>query len=130
MISLCSPRTDLLCDPDEDSFRSADIAESVDVFKIHDFIDYRSTKLPESGERVIDILDGKHYAQISQRVYRSGAVVRCDGGCVKARELDSTMAVGSAHHRNFDALAPHSRDTAGPFPFDRHAALQGQAEFS
>jgi hypothetical protein len=39
------------------------------------------------------------------------------------------VAVGGAHHGDFDALAAHSCNAAGPFFFDRHAAFKGKAEF-
>jgi hypothetical protein len=38
------------------------------------------------------------------------------------------VAVGSAHHGDLDALAAHSRDAAGPFAFDGHAALERKTE--
>jgi len=44
-----------LGEPDENSFRTPDVAEPVDVFVIDDFINYRRTELAEQGEGVVDV---------------------------------------------------------------------------
>src|SRR6185503_19779363 len=119
---------ELLGEPDKNSFGTPDVAEPVDVFVVDDFIDNRRTELAEPSERVVDVLDGEHDAQVSQRVHGGCAVIGRDGGSVEARELDAAVAVGGAHHGDLEALAAHSGDAAGPFAFDGHAALEGQAE--
>jgi hypothetical protein len=50
-------------------------------------------------------------------------------GGVEAREFKAAMAVGGAHHGDFDALPTHSGDSSGPFAFDGHAAFEGKAKF-
>src|SRR5918994_1382288 len=120
---------ELLGEPDENSFGTADVAEPVDVFVIDDFIDHRRAELAEPGEGVVDVLDGEHDAQVSQRVHGSCAVIGRDGGGVEARELEAAVAVRGAHHGDLDALAAHSGDAAGPFTFNGHAAFEGKAEF-
>jgi hypothetical protein len=57
---------ELLGEPDENSFRTPDVAEPVDVFVIDDFINHRRTELTEPGEGVVDVLDCEHDAQVSQ----------------------------------------------------------------
>ena len=118
----------LLGEPDENSFGTPDVAEPVDVFVIDDFIDDRRTELAEPGERVVDVLDGEHDAQVSQRVHWGCAVIGRDSRDVEARELEAAMAVGGAHHGDLDALAAHSGDAAGPFAFDGHSAFEREAE--
>src|SRR5262245_24906673 len=120
---------ELLGEPDENAFGTTDVAEPVDVFVIDDFIAHRRTQLAEPGERVIDVLDGEHDAQIPQRVDGGCAVIGRDGGGVEARELEAAVAVGGAHHGDLDALAAQSGDAAGPFTFDGHPAFEGKAEF-
>src|SRR5688572_2612739 len=119
---------ELLGEPDENFFGTPNVAEPVDVFVIDDFIDHRRTELAEPGEGVVDVLDGEHDAQVSQRVNGGCAVIGRDGGGVEARELDAAVAVGGAHHGDLDPLAAHSGDAAGPFAFDGHAAFERKAE--
>src|SRR6185503_3505617 len=119
---------ELLGEPDENSFGTSDVAEPVGVFVIDDFIDHRRTELAEPAERVVEVLDGEHDAQVSQRVYGGCAVIGRDGGSVEPRELEAAVAVGGAHHGDLDALAAQSGDAAGPFAFDGHAAFEGKAE--
>src|SRR5690606_39094347 len=97
------------------SFGTPDVAEAVDVFVVDHFIDHRRTALAEPGEGVVEVLDGEHDAQVSQRVHGGCAVIGRDGGGVEARELEAAMTVGRAHHGDLDALATHAGDAAGPF---------------
>jgi hypothetical protein len=121
---------ELLGEPDENSFGTPDVAEPVDVFVIDNFIDQHRTELAEPGECVVDVLNGEHYALVSQRVHRSCAVIGLDGGSVEAREFDAAVAVRGAHHSDLDTLPAHTGDAAGPFSIDRHSAFEGKAEFS
>ena len=57
---------ELLREPDENALGSPNIAEPVNVFVIDDLIDYGRTEFGEAGERVVDVVDGKHNAQVSQ----------------------------------------------------------------
>ena len=61
---------ELLGAPDEDSFGAPNVAEPVDAFEIDDFIDHRRPKLTEPSERVVNVLDGEHDAQVAERVHR------------------------------------------------------------
>src|SRR5689334_6090632 len=104
---------ELLGEPDEDSLGTPDVAEPVDAFVVHDFIDHRRAELAEPGEGVVEVLDGEHDAQVPQRVHRGCAVIGRDGGGVEARELEAAVAVGGEHHGDLDALAAHAGDAAG-----------------
>src|SRR5690606_26751030 len=90
----------LFGEPDENSFGTPDVAEPVDAFVIDHLIDQRRAKLAEPGEGVVDVLDGEHDSQVSQRVHGGSAVIGRDGGSVEARELEAAMTVGGAHHRD------------------------------
>jgi hypothetical protein len=57
-------------------------------------------------------------------------VIGDDSRPEKSGELEPAMAVGGAHHRDFDALIPQSGDTSGPFAFDRPAAFEFEAELA
>jgi hypothetical protein len=48
---------------------------------------------------------------------------------VEARKLQTAVAVGGAHHGDFDALVMQSGDAARPIAPDGHAAFEGQAKF-
>lgn len=50
-------------------------------------------------------------------------------GRIKAAQFQAAVAIGRAHHGNFNALATHPRDTAGPFAIDGHSALKAKAQF-
>ncbi len=54
---------ELLCQPDEKSFRPADVAEPIGVFVLDDFAaDQPRTMIRQPGERVVDVVDGKHHS--------------------------------------------------------------------
>src|SRR5262245_65516757 len=106
-----------LGEPDQNSFGAPYVAEPVDAFVIDDFIDHRRAELAEPREGVVDVIDGEHHAQISQRVDRGCAVIGHDGGGIEARELEAAVAVRRAQHGDLDTLAAHSGDAAGPFAF-------------
>jgi len=57
---------ELLGEANENSFGTPDIAKSVDVFIVDDFIDHCRPELAEPGESVVDVLDGEHDAQVPQ----------------------------------------------------------------
>jgi hypothetical protein len=54
---------EFLSEPNEKSFRPADIAEPIRVFVLdHAAADELRTVLPEPGERVVDVVYGEHDA--------------------------------------------------------------------
>jgi len=48
----------------------------------------------------------------------------------EAGELDPAVAVRRAHHGDLNALIAQSRDTSGPFSFDRRPTFELEAEFA
>lgn len=54
--------SELLSEPDENPFGTADVAESVDTLIVDDFIHYGRTELAKARESVIKVLDSKHDA--------------------------------------------------------------------
>src|SRR5690606_34721785 len=82
----------------------------------------------DAGERVINVVDGEHDAQVSQRVHRRHAMVGRNGRSVETRQLEATVTVGRAQHRDLDALAVQARDAPGPVALDGHAALEHETE--
>ena len=53
---------DLLGEPDENSFGTPDVAEPIRVFVLDHFADELRAALAETGERVVDVVDGEHDA--------------------------------------------------------------------
>lgn len=85
---------ELLGEPDENSFGTPDVAELEDVFVIDDFIDHRRAELAEPGEGVVNVVDGEHDAQVSQRVHGGCAVIGDDGRGVEARSAEASAPTG------------------------------------
>ena len=57
---------ELLRKADEEPLRPADIAEPIGVFVLDDIAaDELRTVLPEPGERLVDVVDGEHDAQVA-----------------------------------------------------------------
>ena len=53
---------ELLSEPDEDSFGAPDVAEPIRVFVLSHFADEFRAAFTETGERIVDVLHGKHHA--------------------------------------------------------------------
>ncbi|MFM0344750.1 hypothetical protein P0D96_11620 [Paraburkholderia sp. RL17-347-BIC-D] len=52
----------LLSEPDEDSFGAPVVAEPIRVFVLSHFADEFRAAFTETGERIVDVLHGKHDA--------------------------------------------------------------------
>src|SRR4030095_1713929 len=115
---------------DEKSLRPADVAEPIRIF-ISDYLAYElRTALAEPLQRVVDVVHGEHDAQVAESVHRGVSVIRDDRRGEKAGELEPSVAVRRAHHRNLDALIAKSSDTSGPFSFDRGSPFELEAELA
>ena len=57
-------------------------------------------------------------------------MIRDGGWPDETRELEPTVAVRRAHHRNLDALIAQSSDTSCPFSFDRGPPFEIEAELA
>ena len=65
--SLCETRrsAEFLGESDEKPFRSADVAEPVDVLILDYFADELRAALPEPFKRVVDVVHGEHDAEVA-----------------------------------------------------------------
>jgi hypothetical protein len=57
---------EFLGDPDEKSFRAAEVAEPVRVFILDDFAYELRAARAESFKRVVDVVHGEHDAEVAQ----------------------------------------------------------------
>lgn len=105
-------------EPDEEPFRSADVAEPIRILILDNFAYELRAAVEKPSKRLVDVVHGEHDSEVSKRVYWSGAVI-CDGSrCEEAGELDTAVAIRRTHHSNLDALAGQAGDTSRPFSFD------------
>src|SRR5512143_2278106 len=95
---------ELLGEPDEKSFRAADVAEPVRVFVLDHFADELRAALQEPGERLVDVVHREHDAQVAERVYRGVPVIGDYRWGEKARDLEPAVAVWGDHQGNLDEL--------------------------
>src|SRR3954463_9390849 len=85
---------ELLGEPDEQSFGSADVAEPIRVLVLNHLAHELRATLDEPGERLVDVVHGEHDAEVAERVHRSVPVI-CDGRRgEKARELEPAVPIG------------------------------------
>src|SRR5712672_3542781 len=68
-------RTELLGEPDEKSFGTADVAEPIRLFVLNHFADELRATLAEPGEGVVDVVHSEHDAQVAECVYRGVPVI-------------------------------------------------------
>jgi hypothetical protein len=119
-----------LGESDEKSFGSADIAEPIRILIPDDFSYELRASPAKPGKRLVDVIHGKHDAEVAQGVYRGVAVVRDDRRREEAGQLETTVPVRRAHHRDLDALIGESGDTAGPLSFDQGPPFKLKTEVS
>lgn len=123
------PRSaEFLRESDEKPFRAADVAEAIDVLVLHDLADKLRAALSKSLERIVDVINREHDAQVPCCVDRGVSVIRHDRRSDKARELKPAVTIRRAHHGHFDALIAQSSHTPGPFSFDRGPPFELEAE--
>jgi integrase len=121
----------LLGEPDENTFRPADVAEPVRVFVLdHVTTDQLRTVLAEPGERLVDVVHCEHDAEVPQSVHRGFAVICDNVRREKVREFEPAVAVRRAHHGDLDALVAEAGDTPCPLPFDVGSPFEFEAEFA
>src|SRR3954470_14905943 len=72
---LASVSADPLGEPDEDALGASDVAEPIDVLVLDDLVDELGTMLSEPGERVAEVVDGEHDAEIAERVHGGRSVI-------------------------------------------------------
>src|SRR6185503_9472214 len=121
---------EFLGESDEKPLRPADVAEPIRAFVLDNFAHELRAALAEPLERLVDVVDGEHDAQVAQRVDRGGPVIRDGGRHEKPGELEPAVSVRRAHHGHLDALIAQSRDTSGPLSFDRALPFEIEAELA
>src|SRR3954464_1579518 len=122
------PLADLLGEPDEKSFGPPDVAEPIHVFVLDHFTDELRAVLAEPGERVVNVVQGEHDAEVAESVHRSVPVIGDRLGREKSRELEAAVAVRRAHHGDLDALVTQSSDAPCPLSFDHSSPFELEAE--
>src|SRR6185503_19440479 len=119
---------ELLGEPDEESFGSADVAEPIRVLVLDHFANELRAARAEPGERRVDIVHGEHDAEVAERVHRGVPVIGDCRRSEKARELEPAVAIGRDHHGDLDALEAQSGDAPGPVSFDRGSPFECEAK--
>ena len=119
----------LFGEPDEQTPRSADVAEAIRVFVLHHLVaDELRTTGAKPRQRVVEVVDGEHDAQVAESVHRRVPVIGDHRWLQELRELQPSVAVRCAHHRDLDALVTQSGDPSGPRSLDRAAPFELETE--
>src|SRR4051812_39636288 len=66
---------ELLGEPDENPFGTPDVAEPIHVFILDHFADGFRAAFAESGEGIVDVLNGEHDAQVAESVHWGAAEI-------------------------------------------------------
>src|SRR5215211_6778506 len=119
---------EFLGEADQKSFGSPYVAEPVHVFVLNHFVDELCAVFAEPGERIVDVVNGKHDTQVAQSVDGSLPVVSGHRRSDKSRKLESALAVRRAHHGDLDLLAVESRDTPRPLSVYRRLSFELEPE--
>src|SRR5262245_1063179 len=90
--------SELLSEPDEDSFWTSDVAESVHVCVVNHRADELGAQLAEPSERVVDVLHGEHDAQVTEGVHRGDAVIGDHRRREEPGQLKPAVTVWRTHH--------------------------------
>src|SRR4051812_13723891 len=113
-LSITSTRAsgDSLGQPDENALGASHVAEPVHVFVLDHLVDDLRTVLAEPGERVVEVVDGEHDAEVAEGVHRGVPVIGDRRRREEAREFDPAVAVRRTHHGDLDALVTQSSDAS------------------
>ncbi len=88
MCSSVSTLPQLLSQPDENSLRAPDVAESIRVLIPDYFADKRRAAFTELGERIVNVFRGEHDAQVTESVHGGAVVVGKHSRRKKVGNLD------------------------------------------
>jgi hypothetical protein len=121
---------EFLSESDEKALRPANVAEPIRVLIPNYFAYQLRATLAKPFERLVDVVNCEHDAQVTQSVYRGVPMIGDGRGREKPGEFEPAVAVRRAHHGNLDALAGQSSDTSGPFSFDRGLTFELEAELA
>lgn len=97
---------ELFCEPDQEAFVSAEVAEAVRVLVLNDLANELSTMLEKPGDRLVNVSNGEHDAQISESVHRGPPVIFDRWRRDKSGKLEPVVAVRGDHHSDLNALGP------------------------
>jgi hypothetical protein len=120
---------ELLSEPDENSFGTADVAKSIRVLVLDHFADDLGAAFAEPGERIVDVLHGEHDAEITESVHWRATVIGDHRRREEPRQLEPAVTVRRTHHGNLDAHIAQSSDAVCPGSFDWGAPLEFEAKF-
>src|ERR1700754_611347 len=121
--------SELLGEPDEQAFGPADVAEPIRLLILdHVTADELRAVLAQPSERLVEVVDREHDAQVAQRVDGGVAVIGDHTRREKARELEPPVTVRRAHHGDLDALVAEAGDAPGPLPFHHASPFELEAE--
>src|SRR4051795_6888272 len=101
---------DLLGQPDENALRASDVAEPIHVFVLDHFVYELRAVLAEPGQRIVEVVDREHDAEVAEGVYGRVPVIGDRRRREKARDFDPAVAVRHTHHGGLDALVAQSSD--------------------
>src|SRR5947209_12264091 len=122
---------EFLGQPDEQSFRSAEVAEPIGVLVLDHFAaDQLCAVLAEPGERIVEVIHGKHDAEVAKSVHWGVPVISGHRRREKSRELEPAVAVWRAHHGDLHALVAQSSDALCPLAFYHGSPFELEAELS
>src|SRR5262245_30916492 len=121
---------EFLSEPDQQPLGPTDVAESIRILVLDHFADQLRAPRAKSFQRVVDVVDGEHDAQVAKRIHRGVSVILDDGRREIATELEPAMAIRRSHHRDLDVLIAEPGHTPGPFAFDRGASFELQTELA
>ncbi len=97
--------SEFLGKPDQKPAWPAYIAEPVGIFIANDIADGRRAAFFEFLKRCVDIVNGEHYTQIAQSVYRSVSMIVDGDGRDVAAQFQPAVTVWRTHHGDLHALA-------------------------
>jgi hypothetical protein len=86
--------------------------------------------LVEPTERLVEVVDGEHDAQVAESVYGRVPVVEDRRRGEESRELEPAVAVRRAHHGDLDALVAQPRDAACPLAFHHGLPFEIETELA
>ncbi len=86
--------------------------------------------LAEPDERLVEVVHGKHDAEVAESVHWGVPVIGDHRRRDKSREFEPTVAVWRAHHGDLNALVAQPSDAPCPHAFYYGSPFEFEAEFS
>src|SRR6266498_3783235 len=121
--------TELLGEPDENAFRTPDVAKPIHVFILDHLANELRATFAESGERIVDILHGEHDAQVAESVHWGAAVIGDHRRREETGHLEPAVPVRRTHEGTLYAHVAQSSDAICPLSFDWGVPLEHETKF-